>query len=367
MYCGECGKEMTDNKCVNCDNKNKKGKNNKKYIFIFVILIVLITVGIFVFKFLEEQEFQKNKNNFPKTEVIGNDIEKSVNEEIGKMTINGEKFSHKFNSKNIKYIKYKESTDTSLKIMLHYKVEDIVSFEIPFQVYYSFDGKEYKFKSLFNLTEEGEKYKNIKITSCEKIKNKDGKTTDDIINEKYKEKYDSIKLRNTKAEGNNVCISTYEATSDKKYIDKNSKITITNTLFDSSVSKEFTITSSDVEELKVSFDLVGKYKGDHVTRGFFHDKSWAQFEITKVDGNSVNFGSSGKIVEGNMNYTLVAKDGYIGSTDYDYYTLDVGYKYGTDASGVDRDLTVRIYEDKLLYYCAYSDERTDECYTMNKN
>jgi len=187
MYCGECGKEMTDNKCVNCDNKNKKGKNNKKYIFIFVILIVLITVGIFVFKFLEEQEFQKNKNNFPKTEVIGNDIEKSVNEEIGKMTINGEKFSHKFNSKNIKYIKYKESTDTSLKIMLHYKVEDIVSFEIPFQVYYSFDGKEYKFKSLFNLTEEGEKYKNIKITSCEKIKNKDGKTTDDIINEKYKE------------------------------------------------------------------------------------------------------------------------------------------------------------------------------------
>ena len=342
-------------------------KKYKKYIIIGVIILILAVVGYFVYNYVQDRIYEKNKSNYPKEEQISKDIEKSIIKEIDTMTINGEKINHQFNIDNIKNIEYKEGTDPALTITLYYHLEDIVSLDIPFEAYYSFNGKNYNFTGLFNPVDEGADYENVKIVSCENLKNSYGETSLDIVNKKYKEKYDSVNLIETKAENDESCISTYEAKSDKEYINKNSKITVKNNLVYSTMSKEFTISTQDNEEVSTTFNLVGKYTGNHVTRGYFHDKSSVNFEITEVKDNTAILGSSGKIIEGSMYYALVAEDAYIEPTDYDYYILNVGYKYGKDASGVDRDLTVRIYDDKLLYYCPYSDKRTDECYTMNKN
>lgn len=390
IKCPECKKQISDTnkKCPKCgyelkkeESKKKKeqlidkGKNSvssfvellkkyKKFIIIGIIIVIFIILVTFVINYINEKTYEKNKNNYPDVKTIRKDVEKDISEELKNIILNDKDLNHKYDSKNIKSVEVYDETSTQVLLKFNYNVNEIISFDIPFIVTYDFDGTNYKYVSIYEQTSiDG--YSNLKITDCEKITDEKDLTRNNIIENNYKTNYDSIELKDTKNDDNTVCISTYIAKNDGKYIDRNDTIQIKYTLINDS-NKKFRVVSADNIETDVTFDLVGKYSGNHTTRGYFHDKGTVNFEITKVDKGTVYFGSTGKIKEGTSTYVLVAEDGYLDYTDYGYYILNVGYKYGTDASGVDRDLEVRIYDDKLLYYCSYSDESTDGCYEMTK-
>lgn len=390
IKCPECKKEISDtvSKCPKCGydlkketNKQKKKqiidnsknklsnllellKKYKKFIIIGIIVVILIILTTFIVNYINEKTYEKNKSDYPDVKTVRKDVEKDISEELKNIILNDKDLNHKYDPKNIKSVEVYDETSTQVLLKFYYNVNEIISFDMPFIVTYDFDGTNYKYVSISEQsTLEG--YSNLKITDCKNITDEKNLTSDNIIENNYKPKYDSININDTKNETNTVCVSTYTAKNDGKYIDRNDSIEIKHTLINKG-DKKFKISSAENLETDVTFDLVGKYSGNHTTRGYFHDKGTVNFEITKVDKVTTYFGSSGKIKEGTSTYMLVAEDGYLDYTDYGYYILNVGYKYGTDASGVDRDLEVRIYDDKLLYYCSYSDESTDGCYEMTK-
>ena len=378
VKCPECKKKISETvkNCPNCgyelkmesETKDEKNKISfigkyKKIIIIGIILIILVVVACVVFNYFKDKKYTENKKDYPDIEMVRDDVKKAVQKELEEITLNGEKLDLEYDASKIKEVEFYEETSTQVQLKFNYNVDKLISFDIPFIVAYDFDGTDYEYASV-NEHFEIEGYSNVKISSCDEIMDEDGITRDKIIEENYKTKYDSIELKDTKND-DNICVSTYEATKDGKYIDRNDTIEIKHTVTNPT-GKEFKVVSANNLNTDVKFDLVGKYSGSHVTRGYFHDKSTVNFEITKVDITSLYLGKGGKINEGGSVYTLVAEDAYIESTDYDYYTMDIGFKYGTDASGVDRDLTVRIYDDKLLYYCSHSDDDTDGCYELKR-
>lgn len=394
IKCPECKKEISDTskKCPKCgyeiekennkkkqqelinESKNKVNdfiellKKNKKKLIIVLIVIITLIVGYYSIIKIKDIVRENNRKDYPSQKELAKHVEKELINELTQITINKKGINKEYKSSNIKKVKYNNNTYDSLEITFYYHIEDSVSFDIPFSAYYSFDGKDYTYDGLRNNTDRGEAYKNVKITSCKDIKNNQDKNANEYIEEKYKQTYGEMKLVSANNKHDNVCEYVYEGKKEGKYIKKNVKVTMTNTVEFSTEKEEFTVYTimDSLDESDVTFDLVGKYTGNHTTIGYFHDKGTVNFEITKMDKFTAYLGPTGKIREGSFTYTLVAKEGYISYTKYDYYILDVGFKFGTDASGVDRNLEVRVYPDKLLYYCSYDDESTKGCYELTK-
>lgn len=397
INCPECKNEISDTSknCPKCGykiekehNKKKqqelinKGKNklnefinllkkNKKKIIIALIVIIIIIGGYFAVIKVKDVIRENNRKDYPSQKELAKDIEKELKNELTQITINKKGITQEFKTSNIKEVKYDNQVYDSLEIKFYYHIEDSVSFDIPFSAYYSFDGKNYTYDGLRNNTDSGQEYKNVKITSCKDVTNDKEKNINDLVNEKYKESFTEIKLVEEKYKKDNICEYVYEAKKDGKYIKKVSKITATNTVSYSTTSEEFTVTSNvNIEDKEVKFDLVGKYSGKHEERGDYsnYKNSTFDFEITKVDGMSLTLTNNGKIYEGSSDtYIQTNPNSYIDSSDYEFYTFDIEFRWGSDGNGIKRTMQVRVYPDKLLYYCAYPKQnKTDGCYELTR-
>ena len=159
---------------------------------------------------------------------------------------------------------------------------------------------------------------------------------------------------------------------DTKYIDIDGKIDVKyNLLYNESSNKFFVNTTNDLNQ-KYMFDLVGKYSGKHEERGDYsnYKNSTFNFEIIKVDGHSLTLTNDGKIYEGKYDtYIQSSNSSYVDFSEYeDFFIFDVEFRWGSDGIGRKRNMQVRVYEDKLLYYCSYPKQnKTDGCFELKRN
>lgn len=344
----------------------------KKFIIIFVVLIISIIVGINIIKNIEEKNFIKNKNNLPDIEMVSNNAKSYIENNVSSIKINDEKISDFDYAKGVfENIEYVDQSDMGVTVKVNYKYDGNYNFEVPLEMYYSFDGKVYTLDNIYDHYT-GSIVQNLRLSHCDFIlKNKEGYTYEDIINNDYKDKYDSIEFT-SKELNMNECLITYTGIKNSTYINKADTITIRYYLNGKS-NTEFELNSSELTSKKdIKFNLVGDYQSYYEAKGYYTTHNKLSFGIESVDGYIIKLKSGGyqgeqsKVNKGvGYRYNIIDDTVSIEESDYDYYNVKVKTRYGTN--GASGSFTFRIYEDKLLFYCSYpSQKRTDGCKEITK-
>lgn len=403
INCPNCNKKVSDSAkaCPHCGFAVKKSLNQGKTTNNFVDLnhlinmakthwkplaiagvVIVLVIGIGSFaganrdydsadyddSNYSDKDSGKNKSGYPDIDRIYKDAEEKIKEDISEFSFNGKPFDIEYDKKNISDLKESFEYDSSIGFDFVYHVNGIVSLGIPYTIKYEVKGKKYTFMEISNESfMQG--YHNIELASCDNIKTKDNKSILDFVKNEYKDEYDEIVEKDTEKNGS-VCTTTFKAKKDGTYMTKDDTITVKSSLSSTDDKKYKIETSIKVNENR-KFNLVGKWHADYVENGMYKVPATIDFEITKVDGFGLTFGDDGWIVEDEYlqksYWKLVSTYGSIQKSRYGFYTFDVEYKFGKDATGADATHTIRIYDDKLLAFCSPNTEDTDGCYELKRN
>ncbi len=311
---------------------------------------------------------EKNKSGYPDVDRVYLDAKKQIEKDLSEFSFNGKPLDIKYDKDNIKDLAVVSDYGADLAFQFIYQIDDIVSLGIPYEIRYDIDGKKYKFVEVNNqVFMQG--YRNIELASCDKIRTEDDKSILEFIKSEYKDEYDEITLKDTK-KNSSSCTTTFEAKKNGVYITKDDTITVTSSLSTTDEKNYKIKTSTKVDENR-KFNLVGKWHGEFVRRGTLPYPSTIDFEITEVNGIGLMYGETGWITEDDKPnkyyWKLVDTSGYLEKSRYGYYTFKIGYKYGKDASGAENIKTVRVYDDKLLFFCSSDTRDTDGCYELKRS
>jgi len=403
INCPNCNKKVSDGAkaCPHCGFAVKKSLNQGKKINNFIDLnhlidmakehwqplviagvVIVLVIGVSSFASANkdydnadygdsnysDRDSGKNKSGYPDIDRIYKDAEEKIKDDISEFSFNGKPFDIEYDKKNISDLKESFEYDSSIGFDFVYYVDGIVSLGIPYTIKYEVKGKRYTFMEISNESfMQG--YHNIELASCDKIRTEDNKSILEYVKSEYKDEYDEIVEKGTEKNGS-VCTATFNAKKNGTYITKDDTITVKASL-SSTDEKKYKIETSINVNGNRKFNIVGKWHGDFVRKGMLQYPSTIDFEITEVNGIGLTYGDDGWIIEDDSPrkyyWKLVDEYGNIEKSRYGFYTFEVEYKYGKDASGTENIKTVRVYDDKLLFSCDPNTEDTDSCYELKRS
>ncbi len=403
INCPKCNKKVSDSAkaCPHCGFAVKKNLNQgkakidfsnlnnivdmakanwKPLVIVGVVIVCVIGVGSFVSANKDydgadyddtnysDTNYEDNNSGYPDVDRIYLDAKEQITKDLSEFSFNGKSLDIEYDKDNIKDIAYASDYGADLAFQFIYQVDDVISLGIPYEIRYDIDGKKYKFMEINNeVFMQG--YRNIELASCDNIKTEDDKSILEFVKSEYKDEYDEITLKDTK-KSSSTCTTTFEAKKNGAYITKDDTITVTSSLSTTDEENYKIKTSTKVDENR-KFNLVGKWHGEFVRRGMYPYPSTIDFEITDVNGIGLVYAEAGWIIEdespGKNYWKLVDTSGYLEKSRYGYYTFKIGYKYGKDASGAENIKTIRVYDDKLLFFCSSDTRDTDGCYELKRN
>ena len=340
---------------------------DKKKILIGLIIAALVIVVFVVYKLVLSSDSKQSEIQLVKEEQVIEDIEKDVIKYLSEITINENNITEdNYDSKKASYenIKFREKSD-SLVIEIDYIYNDEIEYKIPLRVVYELDDNNYELSKVEN-TNKKEETSTVTFSKCsETLKDENGNTPIDIINNKFG-KYDNLTFKSAYPnEEKTHCEYVYSGVSNRKYINKEDSIVV-----NLNINKEdnkYIVNSETFKTTdKVTFNLKGKYKANYKAADYFKTNSVVSFEITDVNDNKITIADGGyyggradvtKGKEYRFNFTDT-ETSVVYDYDYEYYTFDLN---AIDASnGMKTSMNFRIYDDQILFYCSYNN-KTDGC------
>lgn len=139
---------------------------NKRNVKIGMTILIVIILGYILYTSISNSNYEKNLTEYPSDNQILNDIKETMDDDLGYYILNDKKLNESFDSKyvSLKNLKQSKETEKKLTITGDFNYEtDIFTFKDKIKIYYTFDGKKYKYD--YAILEDQD-YVEIYLTEC---------------------------------------------------------------------------------------------------------------------------------------------------------------------------------------------------------